>query len=68
MEKCPYDGFDCEKQTERINSWVRAVEYMAENRVNHLFITSDSMFDNCDYKHQCIRYLDFVRKTNQKSK
>ena len=65
--KCPYDGVFCEKQKQRQKEWREAVEYMAENRINHVFLTSASMFDNCPEKHieQCERYRDYVYKEAQ---
>ena len=69
--KCPYDGAFCEKQKQRQKEWREAVEYMAENRINHVFLTSASMFDNCPEKHieQCERYLKYCfMKNNEKQK
>lgn len=68
MAKCPFDGFECEKHTERIDRWRREVERMAKNHINHAFYTSADMFENCERIGTCIRYINLMRQPPQKTK
>ena len=67
MSKCPYDGFECEIHTKRIDDWKRMVRFLKENKVNRTFITGRTMFDNCDSTGVCVRYINLMRKP-QKTK
>ncbi len=67
--KCPYDGDFCQRQKDRIKTWATAVEYHAENKINRVFYTSETMFDNCPTKNEnvrinCERYRRYLYITN----
>ena len=47
MAKCPYDGFECDIQTERINKWKFMVHNIAP-KDGRVFLTSADMFNNCE--------------------
>jgi hypothetical protein len=67
MSKCPYDGFECETQTKRIDKW----KYMVHNvapKDGRVFYTSADMFENCEDKDTCIRYINLMRQPPQKTK
>ena len=67
MSKCPYDGFECETQTKRIDKWKSMVHNVAP-KDGRVFYTSADMFDNCDDKATCIRYINLMRQPPQKTK
>ena len=68
MAICPYDGFECEIQTKRIDSWRRMIRFAAEQKSNRIFITSKTMFDDCEDKDTCLRYINLMRQPPQKTK
>ena len=45
MTKCPYDGLDCEKLTERFEKWRRTVNFMSGNQTKLVFVTSLTMLN-----------------------
>lgn len=65
MKNCPYDNTTCDYQTKRVKEWVDAVEYMAANKVNHVFYSSPTMFDNCDRSATCPRYILWLNEQKQ---
>ena len=67
MAKCPYDGFECDIQTERIDNWKFMVHNIAPQD-GRVFLTSADMFDNCEDKDTCIRYINLMRMPPQKTK
>ena len=67
MSKCPYDGFECEVQTKRIDKWKSMVHNVAP-KDGRVFYTSADMFENCEDKDTCIRYINLMRQPPQKTK
>ena len=65
MAKCPYDDKACDYQTERVKKWADAVEYMAANKVNLVFYSGPTMFDNCDRIATCPRYILWLNEQKQ---
>ena len=68
MAKCPYDGFECDKQTARIDGWKRWVHHLAVTGDTRVFYTSGDMFEDCEHIGTCIRYINLMRQPPQKTK
>ena len=67
MAKCPYDGFECETHTKRIEKWKSMVHNIAP-KDGRVFYTSADMFENCEHIGTCIRYINLMRQPPQKTK
>jgi len=58
---CPYDeNRVCEKYSEHMNKWSRAIEHYAKNHTNHTIFTGEG----CIYEKDCSVYKHFLRKQN----
>ncbi|MBR4891969.1 MAG: hypothetical protein IKZ34_02180 [Alphaproteobacteria bacterium] len=68
MAKCPYDGFECEAQTKRIDKWKRWLHNLATTGDTRVFYTKGDMFEDCEQKETCIRYINLMRMPPQKTK
>lgn len=66
MAKCPYDGFECETHTKRIEKWKSMVHNIAQR--GRVFYTSADMFNNCEDKDTCIRYINLMKMPPPKTK
>ena len=53
MAKCPYDGLECEKLTERFEKWRRTVNFMSGNQTKLVFVTGLTMLNKCNDVANC---------------
>ncbi len=69
---CPYDKDICRQKIVRVQKWERAVEYLAENRINQTFCTKEDMFYACPVPQlDCVRrhrYNELMKTLQQRVK
>lgn len=68
MAKCPFDGFECGKQTKRKDDYKRWVHHLAVTGDTRVFYTRGDMFEDCKDKEKCIRYINLMKQPPQRIK
>jgi len=55
---CPFNKKWCIDKQKRFDAWREAVRYLAQNRIDKMFFTSDNMFLGCPHKYKvlCAQY------------
>lgn len=57
---CPYDKTLCRQKLVHLQEWKDTIEYMAKNKLNKTFITSENMFHKCPVPElNCIRRIRY---------
>ena len=57
---CPYDKTLCRQKLVHLQEWKDTIEYMAKNKMNRTFITSENMSHKCPVPElNCIRRLRY---------
>lgn len=64
IKNSPYDGDFCKQKEIWFDSWAATVEFCAENKINHVFFSSDESFSGCPHDEteifHCNRYIQYI--------
>ena len=63
--KCPYDETECPERVEALESFKKAVEWLAKKQINQTIYTSGVARCPRQYPDECVRYQRYMNIVNR---